>query len=563
MKRIKQTLSTILLFIIVLSPALYAGQPREVKPVRNVILMIPDGTSLSAVSLARWYQRYLNPDRRHLAIDPYICGTVLTYSSDAPIGDSAPTTSCYMTGMPSNTGFVSTYPVSSDDADLIPVDKARAYSPLATFLEAAKIMKGKKTGLVVTCHFPHATPADCSAHSYSRKKYDWIAAQMVHQNLDVVLGGGTHYLHPELQSVLNSRGYGLFLDDLNGMRTYAGDRMWALFGKREMPYDLDRDTTQIPSLEEMTCLAIEKLNRSEEGFFLMVEGSKVDWAAHANDPVGIATEYLAFDRACAVAFDFARRDGQTAVIIVPDHGNSGVSIGKQSVKDYDKRSAKDLFDQLCRFRLTADGLAGRLADTPADKVQGLVSNICGFELDAKELEALYNCPDYNHSPIPKEQRRQTEESLYSGSLSTFIASLYTKHTSIGFTTHGHTAEEVLLAAYHPQDTRPMGMVINYELNDYLCRLFELGGQLPVLTDKIFAPHTEVFQGMSYSIKDGKKEGELPVLEVKKGSHRLLASPFSNTVIFNKKAIDLFSVVVYVDKTKTFYLPRELRSLFGE
>ena len=109
----------------------------------------------------------------------------------------------------------------------------------------------------------------------------------------------------------------------------------------------------------------------------------------------------------------------------------------------------------------------------------------------------------------------------------------------------------------------MGMVINYELNDYLCRLFELGSQLPVLTDKIFAPHTEVFQGMSYSIKDGKKEGELPVLEVKKGSHRLLASPFSNTVIFNKKAIDLSSVVVYVDKTKTFYLPRELRSLFGE
>lgn len=563
MKRIKQTLSTILLFIIVLSPALYAGQPREVKPVRNVILMIPDGTSLSAVSLARWYQRYLNPERQHLAIDPYICGTVLTYSSDAPIGDSAPTTSCYMTGMPSNTGFVSTYPVSSGDADLIPVDKARAYSPLATFLEAAKIMKGKKTGLVVTCHFPHATPADCSAHSYSRKKYDWIAAQMVHQNLDVVLGGGTRFLHPELQSVLNSRGYGLFLDDIKGMRSFQGDRMWALFGEREMPYDLDRDTAKIPSLEEMTRLAIDKLNKSEEGFFLMVEGSKVDWAAHANDPVGIATEYLAFDRACAAAFDFARRDGETAVIIVSDHGNSGVSIGKQSVKDYDKRTAKDLFDQLCRFRMTADGLADRLMNTPADKVQSLVKEVCGFELNAQELEALYNCPDYIHSPIPEEQRKLTTESLYSGSLSTFIASLYTEHTSIGFTTRGHTGEEVLLAAYHPQDTRPMGMVINYELNDYLCRLFDLGGQLPVLTDKIFAPHTEVFQGMSYSIKGGEKEGELPVLEVKKGSRRLLVAPFSNTVIFNKKAVDLSSVVVYVDKTNTFYLPRELRSLFGE
>lgn len=104
----------------------------------------------------------------------------MTYSSNAPIGDSAPTTSCYMTGVPSITGFVATYPFSAGEDDLVPIDQSRAYSPLATLLEAGEILKNKKTGLVVTCHFPHATPAYCSAHSYSRFKYEWIVPQMVH-----------------------------------------------------------------------------------------------------------------------------------------------------------------------------------------------------------------------------------------------------------------------------------------------------------------------------------------------------------------------------------------------
>lgn len=565
MKKIILLLSTIPFLLIVFTQALHAGElRREVKPVRNVILMIPDGTSPSAVSLARWYQRYLNTERQRLAIDPYICGTVLTYSSDAPIGDSAPTTSCYMTGMPSNTGFVATYPVSSGKADLVPVDPSRAYMPLATVLEAAKIMRGKKTGLVVTCHFPHATPADCAAHSYSREEYGHIAMQMVHQNLDVVIGGGIDYLKPDLRSVLRQRGYGVFLDDMKGMRSYAGDKMWALYRPREMPYDLDRDTASIPSLEEMTRIAIAKLNRSEEGFFLMVEGSKVDWAAHANDPVGVATDLLAFDRACATALEFARQDGQTAVIIVSDHGNSGISIGKRGMaKSYDTATAYDLFEQLCRFRLTADGLAKRLAETPVDKVQELMREVCGFELKPEELRALYNSPDYEHSPIPLEERKQIRESMYSGSLSTFLASIYGLKTAIGFTSGGHTGEEVLLAAYHPEDTRPMGMYMNYELNDYLCQLFDLRGQLPALTDRIFAPHTDVFQGMKFTIVRGKgktDESELPVLEVTKGSRKLRIAPFTNTVVLDKKVIELSSVIIYVDKTDTFYLPRELRLL---
>ncbi|MDD1763074.1 MAG: alkaline phosphatase, partial [Methanothrix sp.] len=167
---------------------------RPVRPVRNVILLIPDGCSLATVSAARWYQWLLTPEKPALYIDPYLCGTVRTSSSNAPIGDSAPTTSCYMTGELSRSGFVATYPPSDGENDLFTMDSTRAYQPMMTVLEAAKLLYGKSTGLVFTCEFPHATPADCASHDYYRAHYNNIAPQMVYNRVDVVAGGGCTYL---------------------------------------------------------------------------------------------------------------------------------------------------------------------------------------------------------------------------------------------------------------------------------------------------------------------------------------------------------------------------------
>ena len=283
------------------------AQPKAVK---NVILMIPDGTSTSLLSAARWYQTYLDPTQTTLNIDPYICGLVRTHSSDAPIGDSAPTTSCYVSGQPSQTGFISTYPVATDH-DLVPVDASRAYQPLATVLEAAKILQHKSTGLVFTCEFPHATPADCSAHTYSRGKYGMIAPQMAHNHLDVVMGGGVKYLSDKLQNDLKSAGYNICLDDIQGFRSCTKAPVWALFGETSMPYWLEADKQKTPSLAEMTQKAIDMLSKDEDGFFLMVEGSKVDWAAHDNDAKNAIIEFIEFDKACGVALDFAKKNGET------------------------------------------------------------------------------------------------------------------------------------------------------------------------------------------------------------------------------------------------------------
>jgi len=523
---------------------------RPVRSVKNVILLIPDGCSLATISAARWYQWLKNPGQPNLAIDPYLCGTVRTHSSNAPIGDSAPTTSCYMTGELSRTGYVSTYSPSDPTHDIFPTDSTKAYQPLMTVLEAAKIVYGKSAGLVFTCEFPHATPADCSAHSYNRGDYKSIVSQMVHNSLDVVLGGGVSLLQKDQQSFLKANGYDVLLDDINGVRAFTGKKLWGLFNPMSMPYDLDRNPKVTPSLEEMTSKAIETLSKNKKGFFLMVEGSKVDWAAHVNDPIGMITEFLAFDRACKVALDFALKDGNTTVVILPDHGNSGFSIGCSRCQGYDKLNADQLFGTTMQFTKTAEGLADILNQNELSAAKDLIFNYTKIELTEQQVLWLNYCRDYSKSPIPLEERKKGV------TLQSLLAKIMTDVTCFGFTTNGHTGEDVFLAAYHPKNDLPMGVYHNYEINDYLCKLLKLENRLPDLTSTYYAKHTQVFEGMTYS-SNADVEPKFPVLTVKKGNNELKIRANSNVVQRNGKDILLKTVVVYMDINKTFYLPRDL------
>jgi alkaline phosphatase len=297
----------------------------------------------------------------------------------------------------------------------------------------------------------------------------------------------------------------------------------------------------------------------------MVEGSKIDWAAHANDPVGIATDFLAFDRACGAALEFARKNGETAVVILPDHGNSGISLGVRRCTGYDKLTKDQLFLNLSRFKLTASGFAAKLNSQPASEVQNIFRQYAGFELSQAELKALHNCKGYTNSPIPEAQRSAEgiEASLYSsGSLSDFVSQLITSKTCIGFTTGGHTGEEVFLAAYHPEGTLPTGMHTNIELNAYLCALFGFDRNLlDELTNKQFARHTDVFKGKKAEIIPAADEKSFPTLIVKGSKKQLTVTPFTNIATLTEGAqsteLRLPSVVIYVDKNQTFYLPTSL------
>jgi alkaline phosphatase len=539
-------LSSFLFLLLLVGSSLFAQE----KQIKNVILLIPDGTSLSAVSAARWYQRYTHPEMTHLNLDPYLCGTILTYSSNAPIGDSAPTTSCYMTGHPSRAGWVATYPKADPANDIIPMDPAREYQPMMTLLEAARITQNKATGLVFTCEFPHATPADCSAHSYNRGKYEWIVPQMVHNQMDVVIGGGVKLLTPDLQNYLEKEGYGVALNDINKFKTYEGDKMWALFRDMDMSYDIDRDPSLEPSIAEMAQKAIEKLSKNENGFVLMIEGSKVDWAAHANDAVGIMTEMVAFDKACGVAFDFAEKNGETLIVVVPDHGNSGFSIGTTRCSNYSTMTKDELWGPIARFKVSCDGLVEKLHTTDASHLKEVVYDLTGISLTDEEYRQLLQSSDYNRSTLSDEERMKGSK------LTKVVAGILENHHCFGFTTHGHTGEEVFLAVYDPTSKRFTGHHTNIELHNYMREAIGLG-ELDPLTDKYFAKHTDVFAGYTYSVTT---KNDVPVLEVKNKKTKLEIQPYTNTILQNGKEVKLNTVVVYVDKNNTFYLPQSLREL---
>lgn len=537
----------IFFFLLLASATLFAS---EVRPVKNLIVMIPDGTSISVYSAARWF-KYYNGLGERLNIDPYITGTVTTFSSNAPIGDSAPTSSAYATGVLQQTGNIAIHPEVSDN-DLFPVDAARTWQPAATILEALKIEKHKAVGLVVTCEFPHATPADFSAHHYKRNNYKALAPQIAYQNLDVMFGGGNGILTDDIRQHFANNGTTLIQNDRQALLDYKGERkIWALFGEKALPYNIDRNPDKVPSLAEMTGKALELLSRNENGFFLMVEGSQVDWAAHANDPATMINEFLAFDEAVGKVTEFAKADGNTAVVILADHGNSGFSIGSRRCSGYDRLSIAELFGTVSKFKLSNNGLESILIKTPPEKIKSVFKEYTGIDITQEELEKLLSSKNYKETDYMKVGT--------SDNLAHNIGDILNTHTCFGFTTGGHTGEEVLLAAYHPQGDVPRGNIRNTDLNRYLQQVTALDCSLEELSDRIFVKHDKVFEGMSYSIN--RDNPDYPVLMVKKGKTRIEIPAFSSVAKKNGKPFDIGSVVVYIDKNDTFYLPASLRELF--
>jgi len=546
----------LILFLVVLTSGIY---PQE--KVNNLILMIPDGTSSSVLALARWYRfGSCAADNCRLAIDPHICGLVSTYNSDSPIGDSAPTGSTYATGTLSNTGFVATYPLSSGkDKDLVIVDPLRAYHPLITILEAAKLM-GKSTGLVMTSEFTHATPADFSSHTYDRNNKEEIALQMVHNNLNVVFGGGLQYLDPscrkdglDLFSILRSRNYKLATTIEQFETLSPSDSLtYGLFSENYLPNHLDRDPYKVPSLEEMTRKAIRILSGNPEGFFLMVEGSKIDWSAHQNDPVGTITEFLAFDDAVKAAMEFAGKDGYTAVVVVPDHGTSGISIGNaRSDKSYDNLPLGGLTDPLQACKRTAEGISRLIHDNPVNARELFLENT-GIRLSDEEVNRVV------------EAANVTDQNL----LSDIVSRLISKNTYVGFTTKGHTGEDVVLAVYHPGNFRPEGVIKNTELNHYMTEILNMP-DLNSLTETRFCIDTAALEGMDWEIvRSDLTRPKLLIRADKSGKIRAeIESSTDYITIFKKdkpvKVIPVHSLAIFVEPLGHFFVPKNMENILTE
>jgi alkaline phosphatase len=508
--------------------------------IKNVVFMVPDGTSISNLALARWYQIYKNSDQTtRLAIDSLICGVVKTHSSNAPIGDSAPTMSAYMTGYLSQANFISMYPPKDADNDLSHIDSERSYDPCVTVMEAARIVKNKAIGLVFTCEFPHATPAGTSAHWYDRRDYTTLQEQMVHNAIDVLIGGGAGLLTQEQETFLTNADYEVFRegrDDLDKFKNTNAMKLWALFGNKSMANDWDRDSTKQPSLAEMTNKALTLLSKNEQGFFLMVEGSKIDWACHQNDPSGILSEMLAFDAAVKEVIKFAKNNGETLVVICPDHGNGGVSIGNsRSNGNYNDLSLKELMDPLAKCTKTSEYIAEYLTNMPKDSIQPIIQRYWGFSnISADTIEMINK--DINKMIVKVLQSR----------------------TYIGFTTQGHTGEDVFLAIYHPQNNRLTGLVTAVEINRYLCDVIGID-YLDGLTNEYYCPVTDVFKEKDFLIEPSSG-GILKITPRNDEKTTLVIKANSNQVLRNEQIFQTKTPAIYVDKNNTWYISRECLGL---
>lgn len=510
---------------------------------KNVILMIPDGMSVTATTLARWYVG------QNLAMDELAAGLVRTYSSDAVIADSAPAGSAYATGWKSQTGNIAT----SGAVYNMPGAKAPAefLRPLATILEAARLA-GKATGLVVTSEFMHATPADFAAHDPNRDDYDNLSEQMLYNGLTVLLGGGNKYMAPEarkdrenLKEIATSRGYA-WVDNTAALKGFTGDQLFGVFGKkpgsRAISYDFDRDPQLEPSLAEMTGKTLEILARDRDGFFVMIEGSKIDWAAHANDPVGVISDLLAFDKAVKVALDFAKKDGETLLIVVTDHGNSGMSIGNSSTNvGYDELPLAAVLAPLQRARLTGEGLEALLPTDRADigAIRQLLADHYGIvDPSEAELEAIAKAKP--------------------GKVNFTVGPMLAGRARLGYTTTGHTGEDVVLYDYDPRPARLTGLVDNTEIARYMARA--IGVDLEQTTARLFGEAGAAFAAIGASLSEDASVPENPVLVVvARDGKTTLKIPRNKSIAFlNDRPVDAEGVAVL--SNKKWYVARNLVDL---
>ncbi|MCF0176075.1 MAG: alkaline phosphatase [Bacteroidales bacterium] len=466
----------------------------DVKPTKNVIIMIPDGTSTGVLTASRWYKQYVGMDMKTLNLDPYLCGFVRSSLTDSPIVASSGAASAYMTGVITRANNISTFPDENPNASVEAIDKSKTFFPAATVMEAAKIYRGKSVGVVATVEFPHATPAACAAHAPSRNSYDVIAPQMTGL-LDVAIAGGSKYMNGQCRANLEARGIP-YVSDRAGFDALNGDKGWALLAYKNLAYEIDRGETDEPSLAEMAAKAIEMLNRNKKGFVLMIEGSKVDYMAHSMDARGTISEFLAFDEAVKVALDFAKKDGNTTVVILPDHGTSGMNIGNDRYSHYYERDLSSLFMGIDRYKASCDVVARRIETCEPERVKEIFMDLTGIELSDEQhakLMRLKGVKEYDYMEIANSEN-----------FNSYINKILNSKHHLGFVSGNHTGEDVFLAVYSPKGQRPEGWITNVQLNEYLCKVAGVKGKEAELNNTVFIPHNKLLEGLDFKMEDADK-----------------------------------------------------------
>jgi alkaline phosphatase len=248
-----------------------------------------------------------------------VTGFSITHSNNSYSTDSAASSTAMATGEKTDNRFISMRPDSTI---------------LKTLFELARA-NGKSTGIVCTSTLTDATPAAFVSHVPLRREYYSIARQYANGAAEIFIGGGKDYFTAHSDSlgntvdssdvtlILSEKGYDVVYT-LEDFMNSGSDRIAGLMSPSDMPYiSTGRDPQY---LAQATRKAIEVLSKNRNGFVLMVEGSEIDEAGHANNTMRVIEEVLDMDRAVSVAYDFARSDGNTLIVVTADHETGCMSI---------------------------------------------------------------------------------------------------------------------------------------------------------------------------------------------------------------------------------------------
>ncbi|SFS70193.1 alkaline phosphatase [Marininema halotolerans] len=370
---------------------------------QNVIFLIPDGFSSSQATSYRWFKG------KNTLFDSLLVGMHRTHSASSKVTDSAAAATAMATGSKTRNGMIGVNPQGH---------------PLSTILEAAR-QQGKATGLVSTSTITHATPASFAAHIRSRQMEQEIAQQLI-PKVDLLLGGGRQYFLPQssggkqshrnLIQEAKNKGY-QYIATRNQLIHSHHPRVLGLFANGPLSPELERSNTQEPSLSEMTTHAIQTLSPHKKGFFLMVEGSQIDFAGHVHDAAWSMHDIAAFEKAVQVAIHFAKKDGNTLVVIAGDHETGGMSVG--GYNQYHSR-----IELLKKVTLTGKSLAKKLA-SPQTNAKQLTHTYTGLDLTTDEIKRIHRS---SHPELT-------------------INDIISNHALIGWTTRVHTGGDVPVYAF--------------------------------------------------------------------------------------------------------------------
>ena len=410
------------------------AETRAERP-QNLILLIADGFGPASATMGRAAKG------APLAFDSLLVGSVETSATDSRVTDSAASATAYACGVKTYNGAIGM------DAD---------GAPCTTILERAEAA-GMSTGLVATSRITHATPASFAAHVPRRSQEAEIAEQMLASGVDLLLGGGAMFFSSRedgrdlLAGAVAAAPVALATPaDLDGLDALGDAPTVGLFATGHLDYEIDRDAGQ-PSLATMTRRALDLLDAhaGDAGFFVMVEGSRIDHAGHGNDPAGHLHDILAYDAAVAEALRWAAADGETLVVSTADHETGGLSLGADGVYAWDPAPLLAATMSAERLARLDRERAGALMDAWGEDAPETADADLAASTDALLRQALGDAPDAQYEP---ETPRPVVHARYTRLLS--------ERARVGWTTGGHTAVDVGLYAFGPGAERLSGAMPN-------------------------------------------------------------------------------------------------------